>query len=406
MKRVLTIALSLAMILSLAVGCDKQTPPPASDSGSQPGSASNDQVIALVNGEKIWYSQLAEQMVAVEAMYSSLSQQFTKEELQDKLHESATTALNHLINDQILQQKISEFGISLTPEEETQAQSAWDQTVASVTESVQKTYPTLEGKDLEAMTQAALDGSGVKKDAVIEGARRTALAGKLKNQVTSQLPPPQSEQVEEIYQQLLEEQTAAFQNDPTAFEAQALSGDPLVYVPEDYRVIQEINLRFDDEVIQLLNEMKQYDTDDNNSYEEMLFLEYQRLQQEALPQLYSRLNQGESFLSLMEEIKPGSSDRYNYVSANTTRLDQDYLNTALSISAPGKWSEEALKMPYGYTVLFWADNLKPGARSMEEVRPDIEAQLQKTAQLEAWNNAQEQWYQEADIEVYEDLLGY
>ena len=93
----------------------------------------------------------------------------------------------------------------------------------------------------------------------------------------------------------------------------------MVYVPQDYRVIQEIQLKFDDEVVQLLNQMEQYDTDDSNSYEEMLSLEYQRLQEESISKLYHQLEEGVAFSQLMEDTKPGSSNTFNYVCEDTTR---------------------------------------------------------------------------------------
>ena len=81
----------------------------------------------------------------------------------------------------------------------------------------------------------------------------------------------------------------------------------MVYVPQDYRVIQEIHLKFDDEVVQLLNQMEQYDTDDSNSYEEMLSLEYQRLQEESISKLYHQLEEGVAFSQLMEDTKPAAA---------------------------------------------------------------------------------------------------
>lgn len=154
---------------------------------------------------------------------------------------------------------------------------------------------------------------------MVASAVQSALVNKLKEQVAARQPAPSKTEVEASYQQLLEEQKRSFDESPTAFESQALGGGPLVYVPQRYRVLQEIYLRFDDEVIQLLEQMKQYDDEESDSYEEMLALEYQRLREGALPELRRRLEDGTSFASLMEEVKPGSSSTYNYVSENTTR---------------------------------------------------------------------------------------
>ena len=127
------------------------------------------------------------------------------------------------------------------------------------------------------MVQATLEVSGQEKQTVVDNAARSILVRKLKEQVMSETPRPNRQKVEKFYSSLLAEQREQFDQDVTQFESAMIMGEPVVYVPQDYRVIQEIHLKFDDEVVQLLNQMEQYDTDDSNSYEEMLSLEYQRL---------------------------------------------------------------------------------------------------------------------------------
>ena len=97
-------------------------------------------------------------------------------------------------------------------------------------------------------------------------------------------------------------------------------------------MIQELYLQFDPDVVQLLREMKSYDTEESDSYEEILTLEYERIREERLPQTLERLNNGESFQQLMEENKPGSSSTYNYVGEGTTRLSEEYYQAAMSLS--------------------------------------------------------------------------
>ncbi|WP_186565807.1 hypothetical protein [Lawsonibacter celer] len=413
MKRIFVTILCTAIVFSLLAGCrgEQNDPDPTGTASPTPEASASpapaaDEVVARVDGVDILYSQLAEQMVMLEAMYSGLSDQLTKEELQEKLHTAALSSLENLIAEQILRTKIDEYGLTLTQEEQSAAEAVWEQTLASMTQSVQSTYPDLEGDDLDAMVQIALEGSGLQEETVVASAVQSALVNKLKEQVAAQQPAPSKAEVEASYQQLLEEQKSSFDESPTAFESQALGGGPLAYVPQRYRVLQEIYLRFDDEVIQLLEQMKQYDDEESDSYEEMLALEYQRLREGALPELRRRLEDGTSFASLMEEVKPGSSSTYNYVSENTTRLSQEYKDAALSISAPGQVSEGEVKLEYGYAVLYWADTLEPGVRPLEEVYDAIAAQLAKQSGSQAWSQIQAQWRQEASVEIYEERLGY
>lgn len=393
-----------AVILLLSAGCQSQSA--GSSQTSQSAQTQEDEVIAEMGDQKIMYSQLAEQMVTLEAMYSGLSDQLTEQQLKEKLHTAALESLENLIAQQILYCKIDEYGITLTEDEETEAQKAWDETLEAMRTSVQNSYPDLEGEDLEVMVQAAVDASGLEKEEVISSARQTALVSKLKEQVMAQASQPTQQQVEEAYQQLLEEQQEKFSEDPMAFEASMLAGEPVVYVPEPYRMIQELYLQFDSEVVQLLREMKSYDTEESDSYEEILALEYERLREGRLPQMQEQLNNGESFQKLMEENKPGSSSTYNYVGEGTTRLSDEYYQAAMSISEPGQTASQPIKMESGYAILYWADTIQPGIRSLEEVQDDLEKQLYRSAQNNLWKDTQASWREEANVTIYEDRLGY
>lgn len=401
MKTTLSRLLCIVLTISFLSACQGGNP-----SGSQ-SSSHADQVVARVGDTDILYSQLAEQMAMLDAMYSDLSDQFTTEELQEKLHTAALSSLENLITQQILNSKIEEYGLTLTPEEQEQAQHAWDQTLESITSSVQSSYPDLTGDDLDSMVQAALEASGQEEQTVVDRASQSILVGKLKEQALSQtVPLPDRARVEAAYTKLLAQQQEQFDQDVTSFESAMILGDPVAYVPRSYRVIQEIQLLFDNDVIQLLRQMKQYDSDDSDSYEEMLSLEFQRLLEGNLPQLYDQLDQGTPFSQLMEEIKPGSSDTYNYISEDTTRLSQEYQQAALSIPAPGQISGTPVKLEYGYAVLCWADSLDAGARPLEEVYHDLEQQLLEADRNRAWSDLQAQWRQEAQVEIFEDRLGY
>ncbi|RHR06130.1 hypothetical protein DWX58_13450 [Pseudoflavonifractor sp. AF19-9AC] len=396
------IALTAALLLT--AGCQNQNS--GSAQSSQDAQSQKDEVIAQVGDQNIMYSQLAEHMVTLEAMYSGLSDQFTTQELQEKLHTAAMESLENLITQQILYCKIDEYGITLTPEEETEAQKAWEETLESTRSSVESTYPELEGEDLEAMVQTAIETAGLKEEEVVSNARQTALVNKLKEQVIAQAERPTQQEIEDAYEQLLSEQQEEFSNDSMAFEASMLAGKPVVFVPESYRVIQELYLQFDSEVTQLLREMKSYDTDESDSYEEILELEYEKLQQGDVAQAQKRLANGEDFAQLMEENKPGSGSTYNYVGEGTTRLSENYYQAAMSIPELGQVTSQPVKMDYGYALLYWADTLAPGVRPLEDVQEALESQLYEAEQNELWKETQARWREETEVVIFEDRLGY
>lgn len=407
MKAVLSLILSILLVLPVLSGCQAEGTAISSQMGSS-GSAGHpsDEVIARVGETEILYSQLADQMVMLESMYRELSEQFSPDELQVKLHASALSALENLIAQQILYSKINTYGLSLTPEEEKDAQAAWGRIVASIGESVKNTYPELEGDELERMIQAAVDASGQQEDTVVANARQAILVSKLKHEVLTQVERPSREDVEEAYQGLLKQQQESYTHDVTGFEADMLAGAPVVFVPEEYRMIQEIYLKFDPEVVELLMQMKPYDSDESDSYEEIRALEYERLQKGRLPDVQKRLAEGTPFQQIMEEVKPGSQDTFNYVCQNTTRLSKEYFRAAMSLAAIGEITQQPIQMEHGYMLLCWADTLPPGVRPLSQVYDALEEQLYEQKKNDFWNETQTQWREEAEVVIYEDRLGY
>lgn len=413
MRRKLALLLAGALLAGGLSAC-QETPPeqetpetqqtPQTQQTESPAPAA-DQVVATVDGREIWYSQLAEQMLMTETMYRSMADQFTQEELEEKLHDAALSSLEQLISGELLQLKAEEYGLSLTEEDRAQAQESWEQVLEQLTDSVQASYPSLEGEDLDAMVELALEASGLDRETVVASAEQSALVAKLKAAVLEQTPQPTQEELRQAYQELSQTQREAFDADVTAFEAEMLAGDPVTYVPAEYRVIQELPLEFDSEVIQLLKQMEEYDTDESDSYEEILALEYQRILDEVLPGVLARLEEGEPFAQLVEEMEPGGGTKFNYISEETTRLSRELQQAALALSEEGAWSEP-VQTERGYVLLYWADTLEAGERPLEAVEEQLAAQLLQQAQNRAWTESQAQWREEADVVIHEDRLGY
>lgn len=227
MKSILSFFLCTMLVcplLSACQGSGNTGTPSESDtdqsvSAGDPSAPAADEVVARVGDTEILYSQLAEQMVMLEAMYSGLSEQFTPEQLHEKLHDAALSSLETLISQQILNSKIDEYGLTLTPEEQQEAGQAWDQTIENVTNMVRQDYPDLTGADLDAMVQATLEVSGQEKQTVVDNAARSILVRKLKEQVMSETPRPNRQKVEKFYSSLLAEQREQFDQDVTQFES-------------------------------------------------------------------------------------------------------------------------------------------------------------------------------------------
>ncbi|MEA4893828.1 MAG: SurA N-terminal domain-containing protein [Oscillospiraceae bacterium] len=401
MKRIITNCLILTLLFTALSGCGGKS----AGKTESPSSSAEDAAVARVGSTEIMFSELAEQMVTVEAMYSKLTDQLSAEEIKQKLHEAALTVLNNLVSRQILLNKINEYDVKLTEEETKETEAVWDETVNKITVSLQKSYPDLSGDDLNTMVNYTLASSGLDEAVVIENSALSAKTAKLKDKLLTDIPEPSDGEVLDYYNVLVSEQTSAFRGNPTAFESAALSGDIIVFVPAAYRIIKEISLTFDADVIELLDQLKQIDTEDDTTYEDMLANELSLLN-EDVASIRTQYAGGTPFSEIMEKYKTGSGDTVNYVAENSSRFSDSYLEAAMSIGKVGEIGDKLVNTDYGYTVLYWEDSLPAGEIPLADVREQLSHTLVENDRTEKWKELQSAWRNEANVEIFEDALGY
>lgn len=363
------------------------------------------QIVATVNGAQITYSTFAVQMASVEAMYSALTDTLGTDEINQKLTEQAATVLENLIMQEILAQKVQEYEITLTAQQQTQVETAWDAMQARFLQTISANYPTLEGEELNAMVLLALENSGIDEQMVVDSARSSALIENLREKVDEALTQPTDEDIRAYYETLLSQQRTEFDEDGSAFETAMLGGAVVVYIPDEYRVIHEWEFRYEDDVIALLKQLETLDTEASDAYEDTLAAEQARtLSQVSMVQ--SLLAGGSDFDTLYENANPGQTPRVNYIAAESSRFSEEYYGAAMQIPAEGAAAAQPLAQNYGYTLLYWADTLAPGEISLYDVEEAISAQLLTQARDENWKTVQAQWRAEAEVQINESLITY
>lgn len=406
MRKILTLTLAMLMLLSCLCGC-AQKKTEAAESVTTPAGTAVDAgtVVARVNGTEILYEQVAQQMSSVQSMYQSLTGSLSAEEIMQKLEAEARNVVNKLIDDTILDQKIAEYGLTLTKEEETQAKRQWDAVLENIRSSLRINYPTMSEEDLDAMVVLTMQNSTLTQDMVLSSARKSILTEKLRSAAAESMEAVSEQDIQALYDALLEEQKSEFDTDPTAFEAAMLGKSVVVYIPRNYRVLQELTIKSTDDVIGLLKQMEQYDNEESNSYEEMVLSE-QAIQQQIIDSVRSRCAAGESFTDVCRSVAPGISLKTNYICAATTRFSEAYYNAAMEIPVEGGLAETLLPVDYGCTLLCWEKSLPAGQIPLEQVQDVLRSQLEEDTENQHWKDIRQQWLEEADITVYEDLLSF
>ena len=418
MKRFLVLLLSLS-IAFLAVGCQKteennvsetaeseiQTEAADEETTEASDAISPLTVVATVNGEEIIYDRISGQVAVLESMYNAIASQLSEEELKTKLHEGALGIVNSFITNEILLQKAKEYGIELTAEEIETAEKQWDVRRQSIIDGVKKDYPELEGEDLQKMTDFALDTADLDKTAIVREAKEAMTIAKLKEKVLEEVDTVEQTEIDAEYDILLTEQKELFK-DNTAFETEMLSGNPVLWIPEDYRVIRELNVQFEPETLAFFRDLKQYDDEESTTYEDLLKEEFAKLRLEKLKKITEEYAGGKTFAELCKEYDPGNENKLNYINEHSTRFSDEYKNIAMSIKEPGTAGDEYLQREYGFSILYWDSILKAGLTDEAEAKKAIGEKLIKDKQVRYWLDMQEKWKEEADIKIFDEVLKY
>jgi hypothetical protein len=361
---------------------------------------SENSIAALVDGKPIFWSQVEAQMTTLNMMYQNLSGSLSDEEIAEKKLKAKSEILDKLIEQLVVQNKLASLGFIVTDEIKTQAEESYQSTVKVIEDYVKKSYPDISKEDLEETAQWILSNQGLSKESIVESAIQNALFDAYKKQIEDETDRMDESAVKAYYNSLYSEQKESFSNDINLYEQALLSGKPVIFRPVETRVIKQLSIPFDDDVIDLINQLNAYGSKDEA--EKMRMDQYDRISAK-LNQTMDRLKSGESFDALIEEFSEGS-DAVNYVSEQSTRFSEEFKNAAMSIETLGQFSEP-IKTAYGYLILCWDATLEAADPvAFEDVRADLESLLSEFNRNRAIANQKMQWLKEANIEIFEDGL--
>lgn len=361
---------------------------------------SENSIAALVDGKPIFWSQVEAQMTTLNMMYQNLSGSLSEEEIAEKKLKAKSEILDKLIEQLVVQNKLASLGFIVTDEIKTQAEESYQSTVKVIEDYVKKSYPDISKEDLEETAQWILSNQGLSKESIVESAIQNALFDAYKKQIEDETDRMDESAVKAYYNSLYSEQKESFSNDINLYEQALLSGKPVIFRPVETRVIKQLSIPFDDDVIDLINQLNAYGSKDEA--EKMRMDQYDRISAK-LNQTMDRLKSGESFDALIEEFSEGS-DAVNYVSEQSTRFSEEFKNAAMSIETLGQFSEP-IKTAYGYLILCWDATLEAADPvAFEDVRADLESLLSEFNCNRAIADQKMQWLKEANIEIFEDGL--
>ncbi|MDR2133942.1 MAG: SurA N-terminal domain-containing protein [Treponema sp.] len=358
-------------------------------------------VVATVDGTDITRRQVEEQMLTANRIYQALEESLPAEIIREKKLEARKQILDSLIEKQIVLNRAGSIEKNLDGEDMARIDAAYEAGVNRLADYVRKSYPYLgRGETLEEV-ETLLKTSRLDLEDLRGSARNLVLQELLYESVVAEAGEPSPAEIEGYYGRLLAEQKEKFEENISRYEQALLAGDPVAFRPAGCRVIRELNIRFDADVIGLIRQLESFDS--RAEAEKMRQDQFLR-QEEKVKRILEK-----SRTTPFEQLaagEPGAdiSPARNYISPGSSRFSAEYRDAALGIAHTGSLSEP-FRTEYGTTILYWEENTGPrGEVPLEEIYDTIREAARREKHDRVREEARALWRREAAIRLYPENL--
>ncbi len=365
-------------------------------------------------------------------------------------------AINALVQNAVMEQKLTEKGFdTFTEEEEADIRAAAEenyQTYSDMIKNYVLTDTELTGEALDAAIaeQMVTYGYGTLED-MVATERASRSQQKLREDTVKDVAVSEEELSTE-YNARVEADKANYGDNPDTYDyGSAVSrGTTVYYTPAGYRTVKHILVKFaqaDQDAIDELNKQltdKQSELstaqssltalgEDASADDEAtaanraaltetvntLTPEIEKLQsdleaaqeagyaaiQPTVDEIQAKLAEGETFDSLIETYNQdtGMTENGYLVSANSTNWVPEFKDGAMALTAVGDVSAP-VRSTYGIHLIEYVGDVAEGEIGLETVREDLTATLLSEKQDAAYSEAVDQWVEAANAKIYKDKL--
>ena len=453
MKKILSLLLCLCLLFSAAALAEDTAAAELQDTD----------VLATVNGTELTWADVApvyDSLVSSYGNYYDLTDSANVELFR-------AVAMQNKINEVIMQAKIAELGIALTDEEaaaaEEDAQSDWDNAISSYI-SQQHSDLTDESsqEDKDAANAEAVqyfNDLGYSPESLKENYKQYALYDKLEATIVQDVTVT-DEEVEALYQELVESDRTLYENDIAAYvdynnyvDQMAMyamyygtdsSMDYAWYRPAGFRAVKHILLPVDAELMQTYQDLQarleeQVESETEGDEESAAAAAEETADAEAtaepteepvtqeqvdeakaailasiadkIDEIYAKIEEGVDFDELIAEYgvnedgtasDPGmTSEPYKTsgyeVSSASTNYVAPFVEAAFSVDNVGDVSAPYISS-YGVHIVKYIADIPAGPIEMTEAQREAKrTELLTSKQNELYTATMDQWNQEADI---------
>jgi len=405
-KRFMALLGVIMAVLMLFGACAVKEAEETATASASPEATENP-VVAEVNGEPIYYDEFY-------TLYASAAAQYGVSE-DDETNGSyiRDMIIDSLVNEKIMTQKLTENGyMDLTDEQIAEAESKANADLDSyidyyygseIKTSLGEGYTDEQYKEAKVPYQEqVLTGMGYTKDDFLsayklqlaEEAARTALVGEIL---------PTDDEVQAKYDEEVASAKESMDADPTQYESTVSSGATVYYVPAGVRTVRQVLIKIDDNASGAISVLRQQGYDDQADYLlEKALADIKTEADDVLKKLKSGSIKFDEAITTYNDDTGMPETGYPVVQGSTTYVES-FTTGAMGLKAVGEFTE-LVTSDYGYHIIEYFSDVPAGAVSFESVKDSIKDTLTATMQGEAWQKIVDEWTEASNVVKYEENM--
>lgn len=368
------------------------------------------QIIATVNGQPIYKGVFNDKLDAIKPFFEQTVKGETKEEIEAQIAVQKEMILESLIDNEIKRQQTLKYGLSLSDINLSDIEQMYENSIRSMMEFLRSQYQAagmqLSEQELRTAAENNFAEQGITKEQYINNVAQNILATRLNEAIAKEAEDVTEEEINEYYNNLILEQKSEFEANPGRFETAMEKGGLVVYVPEGYRRIKRIFIKYSDIETGMIIELKRYNNPE--ALEDTIATAYRNISS-RIDEVVNSIEAGaESFEELIEkysdDMQAGILSEGYFISKNTVRHDKNMVLAAMALENIGDISQP-VREDLGASIIMYNKDVEPaGVIPLSSIFEQIRqaAQLNKTE--EYLKQVFDEWKEKSKIVRYINRL--
>lgn len=356
-------------------------------------------VIAKVNGESITKGELLEQYDREKGMFGITEDMEGNEAMQDQIKQFKLDVLDNMINNKIVLQKANENGFKKDDSYFKEAEAFYNDMVKKLAAEMEKNAaaepdPSSEddyNKQAKEYIDDYLDQNGWTMDEYLDIVADQIFMDKFCDSIVADVKAAE-EDIREYYYDQLEEQTGL--GYAKQGQVSIVHGDQVkikyILIDLPYEVITEYQTKLTG--------------GDSEGAKDFINEKLAELKPDA-EEILSRLNNGESFENLLEEVNPGvwvDELENGYLMSKDDPYLVDIEDTVFSMKKDEV--SDIVETMFGYFIIKAYELVDAKTYTLEEKNDEIEAFVTDKLKSEKLKELIDDWVNQSEIKIFEDKL--